>query len=163
MKSSWDITPCVPWKVNRRFGGRCRLHLRGRRLSQARNQRGKQSSALKWRRLVPPKCRLIFKRLHGVISQKIELFMEMTCSSETSVDIQRTTRRYIPEDRTLHGDDVFLWNIGWHSADYMALYPRIQNSSRRITFCWGISQPLLGRQRTECGGNRKNMFMPFCE
>jgi hypothetical protein len=24
-----------------------------------------------------------------------------TCSSETSVDFQRTTRRYIPEDRTL--------------------------------------------------------------
>jgi hypothetical protein len=27
--------------------------------------------------------------------------MEATCSSETSVDFQRTTRRYIPEDRTL--------------------------------------------------------------
>jgi hypothetical protein len=24
------------------------------------------------------------------------------CSSETSVDFHRTTRRYIPEDRTLH-------------------------------------------------------------
>jgi hypothetical protein len=33
------------------------------------------------------------------------LKMEAACSSETSVDIQRTTRRYIPEDRTLlnHG------------------------------------------------------------
>jgi hypothetical protein len=30
------------------------------------------------------------------------LRMEATCSSETSVDFQRTTRRYIPEDRTLH-------------------------------------------------------------
>jgi hypothetical protein len=28
--------------------------------------------------------------------------MEATFSSETSVDIQRTTRRYIPEDRILH-------------------------------------------------------------
>jgi hypothetical protein len=28
--------------------------------------------------------------------------MEATCSSETSVDFQPTTRRYIPEDRTLH-------------------------------------------------------------
>jgi hypothetical protein len=27
--------------------------------------------------------------------------MEATCSSETSVDFQRTTRRYVPEDRTL--------------------------------------------------------------
>jgi hypothetical protein len=30
------------------------------------------------------------------------LRMEATCSSETSVDSQRTTWRYIPEDRTLH-------------------------------------------------------------
>jgi hypothetical protein len=28
--------------------------------------------------------------------------MEVICSSETSVDTQRTTRRYIPEDGTLH-------------------------------------------------------------
>jgi signal-transduction protein with cAMP-binding, CBS, and nucleotidyltransferase domain len=28
--------------------------------------------------------------------------MEATCFSEKSVDFQRTTRRYIPEDRTLH-------------------------------------------------------------
>jgi hypothetical protein len=28
--------------------------------------------------------------------------MEAIFSSETSVDIQRTTQRYIPEDRTLH-------------------------------------------------------------
>jgi hypothetical protein len=27
--------------------------------------------------------------------------MEAKCSSETSVDTQRTTRRYIPEDGTL--------------------------------------------------------------
>jgi hypothetical protein len=41
MKSStfWDITPCIPKKVNRRFGGTCRLLLQGRRLSQGTNQR----------------------------------------------------------------------------------------------------------------------------
>jgi hypothetical protein len=32
------------------------------------------------------------------------LKMEATCSSETSVDTQRTTRRYIPEDDALHND-----------------------------------------------------------
>jgi hypothetical protein len=30
------------------------------------------------------------------------LKMEAMCPSETSVDTQRTTRRYIPEDRTIH-------------------------------------------------------------
>jgi hypothetical protein len=34
----WDITQCSPLKVNRRFGGTCRLHFQGRRISQARNQ-----------------------------------------------------------------------------------------------------------------------------
>jgi hypothetical protein len=33
------------------------------------------------------------------------LKMEATCSSETSVDSQRTTRRYILEDRTLVSKD----------------------------------------------------------
>jgi hypothetical protein len=41
MKGSvlWDITPCTPLKVNRRFEGTCRLHLQGRKVSHARNQR----------------------------------------------------------------------------------------------------------------------------
>jgi hypothetical protein len=30
------------------------------------------------------------------------MFWDITCSSDTSVDFQRTARRYIPEDRTLH-------------------------------------------------------------
>jgi hypothetical protein len=34
----WNITPCCPLKVNRRFGGRCHLHLYGRRISQTRKQ-----------------------------------------------------------------------------------------------------------------------------
>jgi hypothetical protein len=42
MKSTifWDITLCSPLKVNRRFGRTYRLHLQGRRISRARNQRG---------------------------------------------------------------------------------------------------------------------------
>jgi hypothetical protein len=34
----WYITPCSPLKVNRIFGGTCRLHLQVRRISQERNQ-----------------------------------------------------------------------------------------------------------------------------
>jgi hypothetical protein len=44
---SWNITPCSLFKVNGSFGGICHLHLQGRRISQARNQReagGKESS-----------------------------------------------------------------------------------------------------------------------
>jgi hypothetical protein len=35
----WDITPGNPLKINRCFGGTCRLHLQARRISQERNQR----------------------------------------------------------------------------------------------------------------------------
>jgi hypothetical protein len=35
----WDITPCSPLKVSRLFGRTYRLHLHGRRISQARIQR----------------------------------------------------------------------------------------------------------------------------
>jgi uncharacterized protein YjiK len=40
MKSTifWDIKPCSPLKVNRFFGGKYRLHLQGRRISEARYQ-----------------------------------------------------------------------------------------------------------------------------
>jgi hypothetical protein len=34
----WNITPCSPLKVNRCFGGTCRLYLKGRRISPAGNQ-----------------------------------------------------------------------------------------------------------------------------
>jgi hypothetical protein len=45
MRSSvfWDMKPCSPLKVNRRFGRTCRLY--------------------------PPKHRMTFNGLHGVISQ----------------------------------------------------------------------------------------------
>jgi hypothetical protein len=67
----WDITQCNPLKVNRRFGGTCRLSLQVRRMSQSSSVKasGKQ------------------------------------ISSETSVDFQRTTWRYVPEDITLHNQN----------------------------------------------------------
>jgi hypothetical protein len=39
LKSSifWDITPCSPWKFKLRFGGTCRLHHHGWRISQVGN------------------------------------------------------------------------------------------------------------------------------
>jgi hypothetical protein len=70
----WDITPCNQFKVNRLFGGKYRLHLQRRRVSYARIQREARS-----------KQSLLFR-------------MDAICSSETPVDFQRTTRRYIPEN-----------------------------------------------------------------
>jgi hypothetical protein len=46
---------------------------------------------------LPPACGLV---LAEIISSTLK--MEAICSSETSVEIQQTTRRHIPEDDTLH-------------------------------------------------------------
>jgi hypothetical protein len=78
----WDITPCSPLKANRRFGGTYSLHLQAR-MSRARFQR-KNSTCLhltrlirpwRWRRYAPPERRLNSNGLHGVISQRIVLFI----------------------------------------------------------------------------------------
>jgi hypothetical protein len=79
----WDITPCIPLKVNQRFGRTCRLHLHGRRISRNKKQNLLTASwwflawhvlvPWRWRRDVTPKHQLIFNELYGVISQKTEL------------------------------------------------------------------------------------------
>jgi hypothetical protein len=84
-----DITPCSPLKVNRRFGGTYRLNLQGRRMSRARNQR---ESRYKAGAFTLVSCSTYYSTLK----------MEAIRSSETSVDFQRTTLRYIPEDGTHH-------------------------------------------------------------
>jgi hypothetical protein len=43
-----NITSCSPLKVNRRFGGTCRLHLQDRRIIRARNQSESRWHAELW-------------------------------------------------------------------------------------------------------------------
>jgi chloramphenicol O-acetyltransferase len=78
----WDITPCSPLKLKQCFRGARRLHLQGRRINQTRALNATYFTllvflayylTLKWRRHVPPKRRLTFNGLHGVISHKIKL------------------------------------------------------------------------------------------
>jgi hypothetical protein len=72
----WDITSCSPSKANWRFGGTCRLHLQGQRISQA----------------------LCFM-LVSCLAHSSTLKMEGACFSQTSVDFQRTTRHSSSDDR----------------------------------------------------------------
>jgi hypothetical protein len=74
MKSSifWDITSCSPFKANRRFGGKCRLCF----LSVwCWLLAWPIFKPWRWRRHVPPKRRLTFNGLHGIIFKKMELFV----------------------------------------------------------------------------------------
>jgi hypothetical protein len=83
-----NITQCSPLKVNRRFGGKYLLHLQGRRISRARTS-------------VKAVIATCFYA-GSCLAYSSTLKMVAICSSETSVDFQRSTRRYIPEDSTLH-------------------------------------------------------------
>jgi hypothetical protein len=68
----WDVTPFSPLKVNRRFGGKYRLCLPPvSRWFLARLILW----PWRWKQCVPPKRLLTLNGLHGVISQKIVLFV----------------------------------------------------------------------------------------
>jgi hypothetical protein len=51
--SLWDITPCRPLEINLRFRWKCRFHLQGRRVGQARNQYKTVSKQRTIRRHIP--------------------------------------------------------------------------------------------------------------
>jgi hypothetical protein len=130
MKSTvfWDITPCSPLKVNKRFGGRYLLYVQDRSIN-------KQSSSChqflrlfhaqtifwtwRWIRYVPPNLRLTFNGLHGVMSQKIVLFSfgidvweNLSTWNALRGSRRLTARRLFPcvsqlTDNWLHGDVQF--------------------------------------------------------
>jgi hypothetical protein len=85
----WDMTPCSPLSVNRRFRGTYRLHLQGRRNKFSKKPASKQNA-----------CHLLSLWFHAEFIS-LSLKMKAICSSETSGDTQWTTRRHIPEDDTL--------------------------------------------------------------
>jgi hypothetical protein len=60
----------------------------------------KDSSSIFWD--IMPYGPLKGNRHFGGLVYSSTLKMEETCSSETSVDFQQTTQRYILEDKTLH-------------------------------------------------------------
>jgi hypothetical protein len=68
----WDMTSCSPLSFNRRFGGTYRLDLL---------------------------ATCLFAGFAEPISSTLKV--EAICSSETTVETQRTTRHHIPEDDTL--------------------------------------------------------------
>jgi hypothetical protein len=88
----WNIKLYIPLNVNRRFGVICRIHLQVRNMSQLRLS-GKQVSR---RALLATNFKLDSSLVYSVT-----LNMDATRSSEKSVDFQRATWCYIPEDRTL--------------------------------------------------------------
>jgi hypothetical protein len=72
--------------------------------------------------------------------------MEATYTSETSVDLQRTTRRYISEDRILHN----------HRCKYLKSYP----PSYLISILIASSHLRLGRPSSLISPGFRNISLP---
>jgi hypothetical protein len=72
----WNITLRSPLKVNLRFGGTCRLHLQGLRISQARSQR----DAGRRLNIITLRSSLTFGTTCLPFSILIHLFIRLMCS-----------------------------------------------------------------------------------
>jgi hypothetical protein len=109
MKSSvfFAITACSMLKVSRRFGGTCPVGLQGQRINQARKKR---------------------KAMVYCLVYSSALNMEATCSSEMSVDFQRTTLLYIPEDRILRKVTSFSVNVFLNLLIFLLFSANVMNS-----------------------------------
>jgi hypothetical protein len=110
----WDITLCSPLKVNQRLGGTCRF-------------------------------RLLATCSHSgfVLDSFSTLKMEAMYSSKTSVDFQRTTRRFSPEYRILQ--------INFPLGSWVSVRAIAQAVSRRLPTAeaWVRAQ---FRSYVTCGG-----------
>jgi hypothetical protein len=67
----WDITPCSPLKVSRRFGGTYLIHHHGQRISQARNLReaGSKLNIPEHRTLHNHRCGNLRSYIHIIYSE----------------------------------------------------------------------------------------------
>jgi hypothetical protein len=110
----WNITPCSPLKVNRRFGRTYHLHLQGW-ISRVRYQRESRWQARRWRTYIPPKSQLTFNGLRGVISQKILIF-------RTTDDVQEFNNCII------FGPDIGTSSVDWAQLSRLLTWERRQSS-----------------------------------
>jgi hypothetical protein len=135
----WDITPCSTLKVKWCFRGTHCLHLLGQIISRARNQCESRWQAdmlsrwflarliirpWRWRRYVPPKRRLASNGLHGVIYQKIVLFITTTVRTSNST--------YIPSKMTHYGSrDISIFRYERRDLAFYSFvfYFHVQNYS----------------------------------
>jgi hypothetical protein len=155
-----NITSCSPLKVNWSFGGTYHLHLHSR-ISRARYQRESaqrfhsvpQWGNGNWGPLFhfSPASYIIqnFSPLLGLTpaftlvsgSTYSTLKMEAICFSERSVYFRRTTRHYIPEDKTLHGHRceniksyiiyIYMSTLQiWRRCETLRLYPTKSTSTK---------------------------------
>jgi hypothetical protein len=149
MKSSvlWDITPCSPLKVKRCFGGTFCFHLQGQRINQQETSL-KQVAGLicgflpasRWflaslLRHVPPKLRLNFSGLRGVVTQKMEHFISFFCAFPCLSD---THFNFITLSHELYYEYMAVIRAGRKCRYVINLYPCIFRKFRDWGSIYGV-------------------------
>jgi hypothetical protein len=77
--------------------------------------------------VLPPPFTLV-----SCVAYSSTLKMKATCFPETSVDFQRTTRRYIPEDRTLCTEEFLVSTVDPNTGCPKELWLLGYNANRRF-------------------------------
>jgi hypothetical protein len=167
MKSSifWDITPCSLLKVTRLVWRTCCLHLYGWRVRCARNQHEAVNKHTlehgRWSWQVPPKRRLTFNGLHGVISQKIVLLLTFfMLKTKYLVEFEVIMKnaivymlwhgviwsKFMDVSEELIASNLLpaCWSFGWHSPQLKTLRPSVSLNRRwTSTRLDGITEVVL--------------------
>jgi hypothetical protein len=106
----WDISPCIPLKANRFFGGTCRHRLQDRRISRARNQRDSI-----W---------VHFQRTRRRCVQKTELFITTdVANSDPQYSSVWISHRGV-NSRSAENRIQTTWRFTWHTSFLPMTNPR---------------------------------------
>jgi hypothetical protein len=143
----WDIPPCSPLKINRRFGGKSLFHLQSRIINQDEAGSNQNVAIMMKTAILGDVCSL------SRVQELLCLLPPSRCLLDWLILLPWRWRRYIPPKRRLTSNGLHV------VISQKVLLLCRQNT---ILLTW-ISQPFLGGGRTECEGSRGEMFMPFCE
>jgi hypothetical protein len=110
--------PCSPTKVNRRFGGACRLHLQGGRVSHARNRHEAAAN-----------------RLHGITTQKIKLFIVTCCDSLKSNFVYHVETILGPHTEKEYDKNMYTFCAFFSDKDILLYYKRRGLGAESINGC----------------------------
>jgi hypothetical protein len=126
----WDIAPCSPMKINRRFGGTCRLHRQGRRISQSVNHRALLATwFLTWHILRPWKWR-------GHVSLKRRLTLtDYRAFVTTAMRTSNCTWCYFCSKRNQNVVMVVIDEVDWKFVHRGYFVPCYLQSSIYFCFC----------------------------
>jgi hypothetical protein len=95
-------------------------------------------------------CTLGYKAMQSVWNQPTyDIKKEAMCFSETSLCLQQSTRRYIPDDRTLHN----------HRYENLRFYIGVSQFAFLSRYYYGVKSGIACAEHTAFMGEMKNSYV----